>query len=110
MLFGLFENYTSTSSPSSKKKKFPAIVIKRQSSVVYRTILEELNKDNFYAIEENKEYGDLLAKKNGFELSFQVSQNGLESIVEMSVFGENKRGRTRRFFKQYYYKFVALLK
>lgn len=108
MLWGLFEKYTSTSD-GTKNKKFPSIKVHKSSITVFSLLKEELKKEGFYEITANEEYLDLFGIKQGFELSIQIAQNGLDCFVNMSVFGENKRGRTRKFFKRYYNKFKQIL-
>lgn len=110
MLFGLFENYTSTDQPSAKRKKFPALTVNRISNRVYDIVLEKVKEEGFYNITANSEYFDIYGEKAGFELSVQISATGQNSIVEMSIYGEHRRGRTRKFFKRYYHLFENLLK
>lgn len=108
MSIWLFENYSHTSNPSSKRGKYKALEIKQVTNRVYQTVLDKISSDGFYNIKQNKEYNDICAYKNGFELSIQISASGAGSILEFSVFGEHKRGKTRRFFKKYYYIFSDL--
>lgn len=100
MLFGLFENYTST---SNLKRKFPSLSVNKMTNRVFDLCLGKIKEWGFYNIEANQEYNDIYAEKAGYELSIQIFSDGGGSYVEMSVFGEGKRGRTRKFFKRYYF-------
>lgn len=102
MFFGLFETYTSTESRSSRRRKMGPINVDKPSTIIFKRISDKLKDDGFYNITADPEYLDIYGEKNGFEVSIQISANGLSSFIEMSVLGEHKRGRTRRYFKKYY--------
>ena len=109
MLFGLFENYTSTDQPSAKRKKFPVLTVNKISNRVFDIVLAKVKEEGFYNITANPEYFDIYGEKAGFELSIQICATGTKTIVEMSVYGEHRRGQTRKFFKRYYHLFTSLL-
>lgn len=100
MGLALFENYSSTS--SRRRSKYPSISVNKPCNVVFREISEFIKKENFFNIKCNEEYYDIYGEKNGYELSVQISVDGLKTNIDMSVFGAKKRGRTRRFLKTYY--------
>lgn len=102
MFFGLFENYTATSSPSSNKGKFFPIVVDYFPIEVINRISSYLKNNNFYNILVNEEYYDIYGEKRGFEYSIQAVRSDNRTLVSLSVFGEHKRGRTRGEFKRFY--------
>lgn len=102
MFFGLFEIYTSTDSKYALRRKMGPICVDRPSAFIYNKILEKFKSDGFSNITADPDYLDIYGEKRGFEVSIQIAANGLSSFIEISVLGEHKRGRTRKFFKKYY--------
>lgn len=110
MFFGLFENYSSTIEPSSKRRKgLPCIVVKKTTNRVFELVKKFLEKENYYDVNANQEYNDIYGEKGGYEISIQISPNGSETLVSISVFGEKKRGKTRKYLKKLYFRLEKLL-
>ena len=100
MGLAIFEKYSATS--SSKKSKIPTLEINKSANTIFHILLDLLKKEEFENIESNQEYLDIYAEKFGYELSIQIYVNGLKTNVDLSVYGENKRGKTRKFLITYY--------
>lgn len=102
MFFGLFDTYATTCSPSNLKGKLHPLVCVELQSTIFEKIKQYMNENNYLEQEINEEYFDLFGVKDGFEVSFIVSRNEGRTIIEMNVYGENKRGKVKRKLKEIY--------
>lgn len=105
MGLAIFENYSST---SSNKGKLPPLSVDLLPEQVLEKLKNYLLKEEYYNIVINDEFLDIYAEQGGYEYSFQVTRVENRTMISISVFGENKRGRTRRELKDIYQKITSL--
>lgn len=105
----LFEKYSQTSS-KPKSKVLPLNVLK-PAPIVFDMILKYLNDDEYEEIKSYKNYLELFCIDGGFEITIHVLNNGDgSSLVDAAVYGENKRGKTRKRLKNFLLELQEVLK
>lgn len=105
MGLALFENYSST---SSNRGKLPPLSVDLLPIQVLEKLKDYLLKEEYYNIVINDEFFDIYAERSGYEYSFQITRVENRTTIAISVFGENKRGRTRGELKDIYQKITTL--
>jgi len=106
MGFFLFENYSET---KEKSRKYRPLIIKKPINVVYDTLVDYIKKEGFEDIKANEEFYDIYGNRYGYEISIQLAVDGFNTVLNMSIYGEKKRGRTRKVLKRYYQSIEQLL-
>lgn len=99
MGFALFENYSCT---QEKSRKYPSLIVKEPINVVYEKLISFIKEKGFESINSNDEFYDIYGERYGYEISFQLAVDGFNTLLNMSIYGEKKRGRTRKALKRYY--------
>lgn len=99
MGFFLFENYSATKENS---RKYPPLIIKKPINRVYDELIKFVKKQGFESIKTSEEFYDIYGERYGYEISIQLAVDGFNTLLNMSIYGEKKRGRTRKVFKRYY--------
>ena len=93
-MLALFEKYSQTS--DKPKSKITPISVKKGAPIVFKTILNYLEKEEYGDIETNKNFNEIYCCDRDYEITISVFDEGnYESLINISVYGEKKRGRTR---------------
>lgn len=96
---GLFDKFSSTTTAKSRLKP---LVVKMFADDAKNIALQYFKDNNYKNITNNDDYLDLYGERNGYEVSLEFTKNGSSTIVNVSVFGENKIGRTSFALKRIY--------
>ena len=105
-MLAIFENCSVT----SEDRKAPVKPLELSSSCerIYNKILKDVTERDYYGLKTKKEYYEIYYWYLGFEISINLvaGQQGNKSYLNMMVYGEKKRGRTRKMLKRLlaYYK------
>ena len=105
-MLAIFENCSTT----SEDRKAPVKPLELSSSCerIYNKILKDVTEKDYYGLKTKKEYYEIYYWYLGFEISINLvaGQQGNKSYLNMMVYGEKKRGRTRKMLKRLlaYYK------
>ena len=95
MGLGLFENYSQTIENARQEYRRP-LKVNFPPKYVFNKVSAFLKENKFQEIKTNEKFFDLWAKVNGFEYSFQISSESMfDTYINISVYGEHKRGLTR---------------
>ncbi len=93
-MLAIFEKYSQTSDKG--KSKLTPIQVKKGAPVVFKMILDYLTKEEYDDIESNKNFNEIYCCDRDYEITISIfSENAYESLINISVYGEKKRGRTR---------------
>ena len=98
----LFDNYASTSEPSSKRGKLPPLEISDSPNNVFDSINQYLKENEYTDVVAKEDYFDLFGIKDYFEVSFNVVNNNGKSLLQISVYSDIRKGRVKRRLKQIY--------
>ena len=99
-MLALFEKYSQTS--DKPKSKLTPILVKKGAPVVFKTVLEYLQKEEYGDIESNKNFFEIFCCDRDYEITISIfSENAYESLINISVYGDKKRGRTRSKLKTF---------
>lgn len=105
-MFALFENCSST----SEERKTPVKPLELVASCerVFQMVYNDAKERDLYNLKCKKEYYEIFYWLGGFEVSITILQStqGNRTYLHAMVYGEKKRGRTRKKLKQIleYYK------
>lgn len=91
----IFENY-SVANPESKIEPPTTKLSPTRMTDVLENYLKE---NNYYDTVIDTNFFDIYSKKSGFEVSFQLISNGSGTLINVTVYGKNRRGKTRKFLK-----------
>ena len=109
-MIALFENCSST----SEEKRAPVKPLEFSSSCerVYQMILDDAKAKGYYGLKTKREFFEIYYWKAGFEISISLvhSVQGSKTYLNMMVFGEKKRGRTRKMLRNSLEYYKNLLK
>ena len=98
-MLAIFENCSST----SEERKAPVKPLEFSSSCerLYQLILKDVQEKGYYGIKTKKEFFEIYYWYLGYEVSISLVQSpqGNKSFLNMMVYGEKKRGRTRNMLK-----------
>ena len=93
-MLAIFEKYSQTS--DKPKSKLTPIQVKKGSPIVFKTVLDYLTKEEYDDIESNKNFNEIYCCDRDYEITISIfSENSYESLINISVYAEKKRGRTR---------------
>ena len=92
----IFENY-SVANPDCKIKPIESNLSINELLIILENHFKTQEYNNIF-IDNN--FCEIYAKKNGFEVSLQLIQSKQGSLINASVYGRNKRGKTRKYLKQ----------
>ena len=100
-MLAIFENCSIT----SEDRKAPVKPLELSSSCerIYNKILKDVTEKDYYGLKTKKEYYEIYYWYLGFEISINLvaGQQGNKSYLNMMVYGEKKRGRTRKMLKRF---------
>ena len=105
-MLAIFENCSIT----SEDRKAPVKPLELSSSCerIYNKILKDVTEKDYYGLKTKKEYYEIYYWYLGFEISINLvaGQQGNKTYLNMMIYGEKKRGRTRKMLKRLlaYYK------
>ena len=109
-MIALFENCSST----SEDKKAPVKPLEFAASCerVYQAILKDVTDKGYYGLKIKKEFYEIYYWYAGFEITISLVQStqGNKCFLNMMVYGEKKRGRTRKMLKTLLNYYLELLK
>ena len=109
-MIALFENCSST----SEDKKAPVKPLEFSSSCerIYQIILKDITDKGYYGLKTKKEFYEIYYWYVGFEVTISLVQStqGSKVFLNMMVYGEKKRGRTRKMLKKLLEYYKDLLK
>ena len=98
-MIALFENCSTT----SEEKKAPVKPLEFVSSCerLFQIIVKDAEEKDLYGIKTNKGFYEIYYWYAGFEISISLVQStqGSKSYLNMMVYGEKKRGKTRKMLK-----------
>ena len=99
-MLAIFERCSSTS--EDKKAPVKPIELGDTCERIYNKILKYVTEQDFYGIKTKKEFFEIYYWYLGYEVSINLLQGSQMSktILHMMVYGEKKRGRTRRMLKR----------
>lgn len=98
-MLAIFENYSQTS--DKPKSKIKPIIIKKGCAFAYDVILKYLKQEEYDDITTNKNFYEIYCCDRDYEISFSLlDDGGYGCSVNISVYAEKKRGRTRRKLKE----------
>ena len=106
----IFENCSVTS--EAKKAPVKPLEFSASCERIYQAILKDVNEHSYYGIKTKKEYYEIYYWYLGFEITISLA-GGLEggkTFLNMMVYGEKKRGRTRKMLKRLLEYYKELLK
>lgn len=98
-MISLFENYSTTSN-KNKNGLFTPFIVKIGNDQIKKIIYNYLKENNYEEILLLDHSKEIFGLKNGFELTinyFHIEGKGIE--ISTTVYGENKRGKTRKYLK-----------
>lgn len=99
-MLAIFEKYSQTSA-LPKSKILPKTVLK-PAQVVFDTLVKYLTDDGYEDIKTYNDYYEIFCNDCGFEISIRVLNNGDgSSNIDVSLYGDHKRGRTRKRLKNF---------
>ena len=108
-MLAIFENCSVT----SEDRKAPVKPLELSSSCerIYSKILKDVTEKEYYGLKTKKEYYEIYYWYLGFEISINLvaSTQGNKSYLNMMVYGEKKRGRTRKMLKRLLAYYIDLL-
>ena len=108
-MLAIFENCSVT----SEDRKAPVKPLELSSSCerIYNKILKDVTEKEYYGLKTKKEYYEIYYWYLGFEISINLvaSTQGNKSYLNMMVYGEKKRGRTRKMLKRLLAYYIDLL-
>ena len=108
-MLAIFENCSVT----SEDRKAPIKPLELSSSCerIYNKILKDVTEKEYYGLKTKKEYYEIYYWYLGFEISINLvaSTQGNKSYLNMMVYGEKKRGRTRKMLKRLLAYYIDLL-
>ena len=104
-----FAKYASTSEPSARRKKYPPIQVDQGVYETFLRISSFLRKNGYEEMTEREEYFDIFAKKDGYEYSFVVVADQGKSMVQISVYKDQRFSKSKRLFKDIYYEMEEYL-
>ena len=109
-MIALFENCSSTSEES--KARFKPLEFVASCERLFQVILKDATDRDLYGIKTKKEYYEIFYWYLGFEVSINLtcSPQGGKSYLNMMVYGEKKRGRTRKMLRYLLNYYKDLLK
>ena len=98
-MIALFENCSSTS--ENRKAPVKPLELSASCERIYSKILKDVTEKDYYGIKTNKAYYEIYYWYLGYEVSISISQStqGNKSFLNMMVYGEKKRGKTRKMLK-----------
>lgn len=105
-MLAIFENCSST----SEEKKAPVKPLEFTASAerIYQKVLKDVEAHEYYGLKTNKDFYEIYYWYVGFEITITIAQapQGHKSYLNMMVYGEKKRGKTRKMLKRLleYYK------
>ena len=109
-MIALFENCSST----SEDKKAPVKPLEFSSSCerIYQIILTDVTDNGYYGLKTKKDFYEIYYWYVGFEVTISLVQStqGSKVFLNMMVYGEKKRGRTRKMLKRLLEYYKDLLK
>ena len=109
-MLAIFENCSST----SEERKAPVKPLEFGSSCerLYQLILKDVTEKGYYGLKTNKQFYEIYYWYLGYEISISLVQGtqGNKSYLNMMVYGEKKRGRTRKMLKRLLEYYKELLK
>ena len=109
-MIALFENCSST----SEEKKAPVKPLEFSCSAerIYQIVLKDAEKSERYGLKTKKEFYEIYYWYVGFEISISITQStqSNKSYLNMMVYGEKKRGKTRKMLKRMIEYYQDLLK
>ena len=105
-MIALFENCSSTSEEAKAHVK--PLELSGSCERIYQKIVKDVNDKGYYGLKTKKEFFEIYYWYLGYEVSISLVQGtqGNKAYLNMMVYGEKKRGRTRKMLKQLleYYK------
>lgn len=109
-MIALFENCSVTS--EAKKAPVKPLEFTCSCERAYQIILKDVTDKDYYGLKTKKEFYEIYYWYVGFEISISLVQStqGNKCFLNMMVYGEKKRGRTRKMLKQLLSYYSELLK
>lgn len=98
MGLAIFENYSSTEELFKKgKQEFKPLKVKLSNERCSSALLRLLEAKKYKSIKVGQIYGDIFYIDDDFEVSLLLSRDSSSpyTIINVSTYGERKRGRTR---------------
>lgn len=109
-MLAIFENCSSTS--EAKKAPIKPLEFAASCERIYQLILKDVTEHDYYGLKTKKEFYEIYYWYAGFEITISLVQStqGNKSFFNMMVFGEKKRGKTRKMLKRLLDYYQELLK
>ena len=109
-MLALFENCSRTG--EDKKANAKPLEFSISCERLYQIILKDVTDHEYYGLKTKKEYYEIFYWYLGFEITISLSQSlqGNKAYLNMMVFGEKKRGKTRKILKRLLEYYRDLLK
>ena len=99
MGLALFEKYSCTS--ERKKHGLRPVYLRLSPLRAYEGIMEYLKKQEYKELTGERDFFDICYKNSGYEVSFLLGESPRgEAVVNLTVYGKHKRGRTRAKLKK----------
>lgn len=109
-MISLFENCSST----SEETKAPVKPLEFACSAerIYQMVLKDAEANERYGLKTKKEFYEIYYWYVGFEISISITQStqNNKSYLNMMVYAEKKRGKTRKMLKRMLEYYKDLLK
>ena len=109
-MLAIFEKCSST----SEENKAPVKPLEFSSSCerIFQAIVKYVTDQDYYGLKTKKEFYEIYYWYLGFEISISLvrSTDGSKTVLNMMVYGEKKRGRTRKMLKRLILQYKELLK
>lgn len=109
-MLAIFENCSVT----GEDKKAAAKPLQFSSSCerVYQIVLKDVKDHDYYGLKTKKEFYEIYYWYLGFEITISLTQSvqGNKTYLNMMVFGEKKRGKTRKMLNRLLEYYQNLLK
>ncbi len=109
-MLAIFENCSVTS--EGKKAPVKPLEFSASCERIYQTILKDVEEHDYYGLKTKKEFYEIYYWYLGYEITISLvsAPEGGKSYLNMMVYGEKKRGKTRKMLKRLLEYYKDLLK
>ena len=109
-MIALFENCSCTG--ETPKSPVKSLEFSSSCERIYQRIIKDINDKGYYGLKTKKEYFEIYYWYLGYEVTITLVNSlvGSKVYLRMMVYGEKKRGRTRKMLKRLIEYYKELLK
>ena len=104
MGLAIFENYSQTKEGTN----YSPLIVHTSQVHCFDLMCKWINNNSFSNVEINKDFFEIYAEADGFEITISVGEEEHNALLNVSVYG--KTGKTRKKLKEYLSKITDYLK